>query len=208
MRNESIDFTRFIINSREILLNPKEAFPALPLKGGFGEPVLKAAIYGTIGGLFSLLWTMMGLSPLGGTLWSEFSAASTIIYSILGAVFAVFIGGAFLLIFSVICKGNTDYEANVRVAAALMVTYPINSFMAFLYGINSSLGSVVGLAITFYSIYLIYLAGTLALKGKEASVKIVAIVLILFSMFTFFAGRKATQAIDEFPNEFQQELVD
>ena len=207
MLNESVDFTRFLINSREILLNPKEAFPSLPLKGGFGEPVLKAAIYGTIGGLFSLLWTMMGLSPLGGTLWSEFSAPSTIIYSILGAVFAVFIGGGLLLIFSAICKGNTDYEANIRVAAALMVTYPINSFMAFLYGINTSLGSVVGLAITFYSIYLIYLAGTLALKGKESSVKIVAIGLIAFSLFTFYAGRKASQSIEESMDSFQQEQV-
>ena len=89
-----------------------------------------------------------------------------------------------------------------------MVVYPINAFMAFLYGINTNLGSVVGLAVSFYSTYLLYYAVTLALKGKESSVKIVAIVLVLFSLLSFYTNRRASQSMDDISEIFGQEIVD
>ena len=180
----------------------------MPLKGGYAEPVLKAAVFGIAAGLCSLLWTLLGLSALGDTIWSGPIGFMALIYSIIGAIMALFIGGGLMLLISAICGGNTDYEANVRVTSSLMVTYPINAFMAFLYGINTNVGSVVGLAITFLSIYLIYHAVVQSLKAKEPSVKIVAIVLVLLSLLTYYAGHKATQSLEELSDRFEQEQVD
>ena len=208
MSNQSIDFNQLLIDSRETLFNPKDYFSTMPLKGGYAEPVLKAAVFGVAAGLFSLLWTLLGLSALGDTIWSGPIGFMALIYSIIGAIMALFIGGGLMLLISAICGGNTDYEANVRVAASLMVTYPINAFMAFLYGINTGVGSVVGLAITGLSIYLIYHAVVQSLKAKEPSVKIVAVVLVLLSLLTFYAGQKATQSIEELSGMFEQEQVD
>ena len=208
MSNGNIDINRLIKESRETLLNPKDYFSSLPLTGGFMEPVIKAVIYGTIAGLFSLLWTVLGLSALGGTMWSGTIGVLTLIYSVIGAIIAAFIGGGIMLVISAICGGNTDYEANLRVATSIMVIYPINAFLAFLYGINTDLASVVGLAVTFYSFYLLYHATILSLNGKESSVKIVAIVLVVLSLLGFYGSRKVSQSAQEFSDMFDEEQVD
>ena len=154
MSNENINISKLLKESRETLLNPKDYFSSMPLTGGFAEPVIKAAIYGTVAGLFSLLWSVVGLSALGGPIWGGALGIMALIYSIIGAIIGLFIGGAIMLVISAICGGNTDYEANVRVTASLLVVYPINAFLAFLYGINITLGGLVGLLVSFYSVYL------------------------------------------------------
>ena len=58
MSNETIDFRRITRESRETLFNTKEYFSSMSLEGGYAEPVIKAAIYGTVAGLFSLLWSV------------------------------------------------------------------------------------------------------------------------------------------------------
>ena len=208
MSNGNIDINRLIKESRETLLNPKDYFSSLPLTGGFTEPLIKAVIYGTIAGLFSLLWTVLGLSALGGTMWSGTIGVLTLIYSVIGAIIAAFIGGGIMLVISAICGGNTDYEANFRVATSLMVVYPINAFLAFLYGIHTDLGSVVGLAVTIYSLYLLYHATILSLKGKESSVKIVAIVLVLLSLLGYYGSRKVSRTALDYSDMFEEEQVD
>ncbi|MEN8228443.1 MAG: Yip1 family protein [Bacteroidota bacterium] len=209
MSNQSIDFNKILNDSRETLLNPKGYFSSMPLQGGFTEPVIKAAIYGVIAGLFALLWSVLGMSALGSSaFWGGAVGIMALIWSIIGAIIALFIGGAIMLIISAICGGNTDFEANVRVAAALMVVYPINSFFAFFYGINLTLGSVIGLLVSFFSIYLLYHAAIQALKGKESAVKIVGIVLILLALLGFFGGRKTSNTLQDFSNYYEEELVE
>ena len=207
MSNENINISKLLKESRETLLNPKDYFSSMPLTGGFAEPVIKAAIYGTVAGLFSLLWSVAGLSAMGGTMLGGAIGIMALFYSIIGAVIGVFIGGAIMLVISAICGGSTDYEANVRVAASLMVVYPINAFLAFLYGINITLGGLVGLLVSCYSIYLLYHAAIQALKGKESSAKIVAIVLLLLALVGFFGGRRASRTVQDFSNMFEEEQV-
>jgi hypothetical protein len=208
MTNESINFNKILKDSRETLLNPKGYFESMPLTGGLAEPVIKAAIYGTVAGLFALLWSVLGWSAMGGGILGSAVGIMALIWSVLGAVIGVFIGGAILLAISAICGGNQDFEANVRVAASIMVIYPINAFLAFLYGINFTLGGVAGLAVNMYSIYLLYQAVISALKGKESSMKIVMIVLVILVLLGFFGGRRATKSIRDYSDMFNEEMVD
>lgn len=208
MSNESIDLNKILKDSRETLLNPKGYFASMQLTGGFTEPLIKAAIYGTVAGLFALLWSVLGWSAAGAGLWGSAVGIMALVWSIIGAIIAVFIGGAVMLVISAICGGNTDYEANVRVAASLMVVYPINAFLAFFYGISFTLGGVVALAVNLYSLYLLYHAAIQALKGKESSVRIVAIVLLILVVLGFLGGRRASKSFRDFSSSFQEELVD
>ncbi len=204
MNNKTFDFNKLSKESQETLLNPKEYFSTLPLSGGFTEPVLKAVFYGTIAGLFAVLWSVMGLSAMGGFggVWGGAVGIMALIWSIVGSIIAVFVGGAIVLVISAICGGNTDYEACVRVYASLMVIYPINAFLAFLYGISLPLGSTVGLMVSLYAIYLMYTAVQQALKGRESTLKIVAIVLVALVVMGFFASRKATKTLQDYPDQF------
>jgi len=207
MTNLNMEFNKIVKESVDTLLNPKTYFPSMATSGGFTEPVIKAAVYGLAAGLISLLWAVLGLSPLGGMMWSGTAGITALFSSILGSVIALLICGAVMLLISMICGGNPDYEANVRVASSLMVLYPVNAFMAFLYGINTNAGSVVGLLISFYTIYLVYLSEHLSLKGREPSVKIVAIVLVGLSLLGFFGGRKATKSFEEPYDRIDKELL-
>jgi len=209
MSDQSINFNKIVKDSRETLLNPKGYFASMPLTGGFAEPLIKAAIYGTVAGLFALLWSILGWSAIGGGgIWGSAVGIMALIWSVIGAIVAVFLGGAIMLVISAICGGNTDYEANVRVAASLMVVYPINAFLAFFYGISFTLGGFVALAVNLYSIYLLYHAAIQALKGKESSVKIVAIVLLVLVLVGFFGGRRTSKSIRDFSDMYEKELVD
>jgi len=209
MRKNSIDINKILIETRETLMNPKEYFPSMSLTGGFAEPVIKAAVYGVVAGIFALIWSKLGLTALGevGMLGGAIGLMA-LIWSIILAMIAVFIGGAILLVISGICGGNTDYEANVRVAAALMAIYPINAFFSFFYGISFNLGGLTGLAVSLWSIYLIYLASIMALKGRESTAKIVAMVLLVLSLIGYWGGRKANQSFDDFSDEYQFEQLD
>jgi hypothetical protein len=209
MSNENINFNKILKDSRDTLLNPKEYFQSMPLSGGLTEPVIKAVIYGTVAGLFALLWGILGFSAMGfGGMLGGAVGIMGLIWSIIGAIIAVFLGGVIMLVISAICGGNTDFEANVRVAASLMVVYPINAFLAFFYGINFTLGGVVGLAVSLYSVYLLYHAVIQALKGKESNAKIVAIVLVILALLGFFGGRKASKSVRDFSDMFEEEMVD
>ncbi len=63
-----------------------------------------------------------------------------LVWTIVGALIGLFIGAVIMLIISAICKGSTDFEANLRVVAAVMVLMPINALLGFTMGINSVFG--------------------------------------------------------------------
>ena len=208
MSNESIDLNKILKDSRETLLNPKGYFESMSLTGGLAEPLIKAAIYGTVAGLFALLWSVLEWSALGGGFLGGAVGIMALIWSVVGAVIGVLIGGAIMLAISAICGGNQDFEANLRVAASIMVVYPVSAFLAFLYGINYTLGGMIGLAVNLYALYLLYQAVISALKGKESSAKIVLIVLAILVLLVFFGGRRASKSIRDYSDMFQEEMVD
>jgi len=208
MSNESIDLKKILKDSRETLLNPKEYFTSMSLSGGFVEPLIKAAIYGILAGLFSLLWNVLGFSAIGIGAWGSAVGIISLIWSVVGAMIGVFIGGIVVLVISAICGGNTDFEASVRVSASLMVIYPVSACLAFFYAINFTLGGLVGLIVNLYGLYLLYEAIIRAMKGKESSMRIVLIVLAVIVMLGFFQGRRASNKLKDFSDMYGQELVE
>jgi hypothetical protein len=136
-------------------------------------------------------------------MWGGVAGFMALIWAIVGSLITVFIGGAVLLVISAICGGNTNYEANVRVAASLLALYPINAFLSFLYGISASLGDFMGLGISLWSTYLIYLACIFALKGRESTAKIVAMVLLVLALLGFWGSRKVSNTFDDFSDDYR-----
>lgn len=209
MNDLNIDLQKILWETRETLLNPKEYFANMTLEGGIIEPVFKAVIYGIVAGLFSLLWSLLGLSAtVGGGISGGLAGLMSLFWSVLGSVVAVFIGGAVMFVISAACKGNTDFEANLRVAASLMAVYPISAFLSFFYGINLALGGIVGLAISLFSIYLTYHAAINALKGRESSVKIAALVLLVFAFLAYYGGREVNKQLEDYNDTFQLGQLD
>ena len=180
----SFDFNEFIKESKETLVNPKSYFSTMKTSGGMVEPLIKAVIYGAIAGVIAFLWSILGLGAMGAGFMGGAIGVMALVWYIIIAVIGLFIGAVILLIISSICKGNSDFEANVRVVAAVMVIMPISALLGFTLGINSILGSIVMLAVNLFALWLLYNGLVEALKAKPETARIVMYVLAaLFVLF-------------------------
>jgi len=213
MSNGTFDFNVFIKDSKEVLVNPKSYFSTMATTGGIAEPLIKAVIYGAVAGLFTFLWSVLHIGASTSSLFGGAIGVMAFIWSIIGAIIGLFIGGVVLLVISAICKGSTDFEANVRVTAAVMVIMPISALFGFAGGLNIYLGVAVGLAINLFSLWLLYNGLTEALKSNPGTTKILMYVLValfvIFMLVGLGAKKKANDFMKEFNNsDFKEMLKD
>ncbi len=209
MSNEGFNFSKFIKDSKDSLLKPKDYFAAMPTSGGFAEPIIKAVLYGLIAGIITFIWSLLSIGSVGGgMLGGLFGGAvgvMALIWSVVGALIGLFIGGVIILIVSAICGGSTGYEANVRVAASLMVISPVKALFGFL-AILSTVGSLVGFVISLYAIWMLYHALIGSLKAKPQTSKIIGIVLaVLIAIFSII-GMASKKAITGFSDKYEDVL--
>lgn len=210
MAQSSFDFSRFINESKEILLNPKDGFAHLPKEGGYVEPIIKAVLYGLVAGIISFLYSIAGMTTMGmmgggrhgmgGILGGAVGVGALIITPIM-AVVGLFIGGVVLLIISAIGGGSTNYEHNVRATAASMVIYPVSALLGIASFLNLYAGLLVGILVSLYGLWMLFNALVHYLSAKEGTSKIIVGILALIVVFTsisgFFAARKAAGLLEE-----------
>lgn len=212
MSNSTFDLNAFIKESKDVLVNPKLYFSTMKTTGGIAEPLIKAVIYGVIAGLIALLWSLFKIGGITGGLFGGAAGIMMFVGYIIAAVIGLFIGAVIVLVISAICKGNTDFEASARVTAAVMVIMPISALLGFVSGLNLTAGSIIGLAVNIYALYLLYHGLVEALKAKPDTTKIVMYVLVALLVLFFILGlgakRKAGKFMDEFKNSDLQELLE
>ncbi len=181
MAEGGFDFKKFIDDSMKVITSPKEYFTSMPKEGGFVEPIVKAVIYGLIAGIIVFIWSLLKLSAASAMFGGAVGAMS-ILWGAIGAIIGLFIGGVIILILSAIGGGNTNYEANVRVAASLMVMSPVNALLSFTAGINLYLGAIITFLVALFGIWLLYNGLVNALGAKEVAAKVIAIILAIFPL--------------------------
>jgi hypothetical protein len=206
----SFDLNAFIKESKETLLNPKSYFSAMPTTGGMAEPVIKALIYGVIAGIIVFLWGIIGLGGQTGVFGAGIGAMG-LIYTVIAAVIGLFIGAVIVLIISAICKGNTDFEACLRVVSSVMVIFPISALLGFVTGISPVLGAIVALCVNLYALYLLYFGLTESLKSNPGTTQIfmyvLAVLLVIFMIAGLSARKKLNRYMDEMSQVTQKELM-
>jgi hypothetical protein len=212
MSNSTFDLNAFLKESKDVLVNPREYFSTMKTTGGIAEPLIKAVIYGVVAGIIVFLWSILKLGGATSGLMGGAIGFMAIIWYIVAAIIGLFIGAVILLVISAICKGNTDFEANVRVTAAAMVIMPISALLGFFTGLNITLGSIVSLAVSLYGLYLLYHGLVQALKADAGTSKIVmyilAAVLVLFMIIGIGAKKKASRFMEDFNNKDLKELIE
>jgi hypothetical protein len=206
MSNGTFDFNLFLKESKDTLLNPKSYFASMKISGGITEPLIKAVIYGTVTGIIYLLWGLLKLGAVGGGLLGGAIGFTAFFTAIIGAVIGVFVGAVIMLILSSICNGNTDFEANLRVTAALMVVMPISALFGFTMGINLYLGLLIGVVIKLYGLWLLYNGLVEALKGKPETAKIISYVFIALIVIFLIVGISAKNRATRFLNRYNMEI--
>jgi hypothetical protein len=211
MSDSTFDFNLFIKESIDVLVNPKSYFSSMKTTGGMTEPLIKAVIYGAISGALAFVWSLLRIGAMTGGLFGGAIGIMVFIWSIIGAIIGLFIGAVILLVISSICKGSTDFEANMRVTAAVMVMMPIRSFFGFAGHFNIYLGVIIGLAIGIYSLWMLYNGLVEALKSNPETTKIVSYVLVaiivIFTLIGIGTARRARQFMNDFNNKDVKEMM-
>jgi hypothetical protein len=199
MSDSSFDFNLFIKESKDVLVNPKSYFSTMKTTGGMAEPLIKAVIYGAIAGAITFIWSLLGMGALGGAI-----GIMAFIWSIIAAIIGLFIGAVIVLVISSICKGNTDFEANMRVTAAVMVMMPISSLFGFAGHLNLYLGIIFGLAVYIFALWLLYNGLVEALKTNAETTKIVSYVLIAIIVLIMLLGFKTRKYMYQFNDNLKE----
>jgi hypothetical protein len=211
MSDSTFDFNLFIKESIDVLVNPKAYFSTMKTTGGMTEPLIKAVIYGAIAGALAFIWSLLRIGAVSNGFFGGAIGIMIFIWTIIGAIIGLFIGAVILLVISSICKGSTDFEANLRVSAAVMVMMPVSRLFGFAGHINLYLGLIVSLAVAIYSLWLIYNGLVEALKTNPETTKIVSYVLVaiivIFTLIGFGTARKAHQFLNEFNNKDVKEMM-
>ncbi len=204
MSNGTFDLNEFIRESKDTLVNPKSYFSTMKTSGGMTEPLIKAVIYGAIAGVFSFLWSILHIGALTGGVFGSAFGIMVFIWAIIGAIIGLFIGGVIVLVISSICKGSSDYEANVRVVAAVMVIMPISAFLGFAGGFNLYLGLIIGVAVNIFACWLLYNGLVDALKASPQTAKIVMYVLIAIFVLIMLLGLGTKRRANQFMRDYNR----
>ena len=199
----SFDLNECIRESKETVKTPKSYFATLKTTGGIGEPVIKALIYSVVAGVIVFLWGVIGLGGQAGVFGAGIGGMA-LVWTIIGAMAGLFIGAVVILIISAICKGNTDFEACLRVTASVMVVFPIGALLGFTSGISLWLGAIVGLCVNLFALYLLYYGLTETLKANPGTARIVMYVLAAILVIAMFTGLRAQKKLNNYLDDMSK----
>lgn len=211
MSDATFDVNLFIKESREVLVNPKSYFSTMKTSGGLTEPLIKAVIYGAVAGAIAFIWSLLNLGMIGGGMFGGSFGIMILIWKIIGSIIGLFIGAVILLVISSVCKGNTDFEANVRVIAAVMVVMPISAFLGFAGHINFYLGTIINIAVSIFTLWLLFNGLVHALKANAETTRIVIYILIALTVLVMLLSmgrlRRTSRMLDEFNKKDAQVIM-
>jgi hypothetical protein len=182
MSDVTFDLNLLIKESKDVLRSPKSYFAHIKLSGGITEPIIKAVIYSAIAGVIAIILHLFNINAFGGGMFGRTFGTLVFFREIVLSVIGLLFGAIILLVVSSACKGNTNYEANLRVMASVMVILPVTTFFGFTWHINFYLWTAIGLLINLYAIWLLYLGLVSSLKADAKSARIVSLVLIALTV--------------------------
>lgn len=165
---------------RDLLIKPKRYFTKIVADGNMEEAMLKAFMYGLLGGGLVLLLRLLGGATI--TIGAVFTAI--IIVPVL-AVALLFVMGGLLMLVSEITGGERDWEIAIKGLASIFFIYPVILVLNAL-AFNCTSMWIISLAVDAYVLFLFYNISLYCMRGKKSNVIIVIGILALF-MATVYA---------------------
>jgi len=163
----------------DILTDPKRYFTRIVADGNLEESMLRAFMYGLLGGGLVLLLRLIGGATV--TIGSVFTAI--IIVPVL-AVALLFILGGLLMLVSEITGGERDWEIAIKGLASVFFIYPVILVLNAL-AFNCTTIWIVSMIVDAYILFLFYNISLYCMNGKKHNVVIVIGVLTLFMAMVY-----------------------
>ncbi len=171
---------KWIAHIKDVIVNPRRFFTKIVADGNIDESMLKAFMYGLLGGLL-----VLGLRLIGGatvTIGAVFTAV--VIVPVL-AVAMLFVMGGLLMLVSEITGGERDWEIAIKGLASIFFIYPVVLVLNAL-AFNCTSMWIISIAVDAYILFLFYNISLYCMRGRRANVIIVIAIFALF-MATVYA---------------------
>lgn len=165
---------------KNLIINPKRYFTKIVADGNMEESMMKAFLYGLMGGCLVLLIKLIGGATI--TLGAIFTAI--IVVPVL-AVALLFVFGGLMMLVSEITGGERDWEIAIKGLASIFFIYPVILVLNAL-AFNCTSMWIISLMVDAYVLFLFYNISVYCMRGKRGNVIIVIGILALF-MATVYA---------------------
>ena len=165
---------------RNLIVNPKRYFTKIVADGNMEESMMKAFLYGLLGGCLVLLIRLLGGATI--TIGAIFTAI--VIVPVL-AVALLFVMGGLMMLVSEITGGERDWEIAIKGLASIFFIYPVILVLNAL-AFNCTSIWVISMLVDMYILFLFYNISLYCMRGKRGNVLLIIGVLALF-MVTVYA---------------------
>ncbi len=164
---------------RNLIVNPKRYFTKIVADGNMEEAMLKAFLYGLLGGCLVLLIRLLGGATI--TIGAVFTAI--VIVPVL-AVALLFVMGGLMMLVSEITGGERDWEIAIKGLASIFFIYPVILVLNAL-AFNCTSIWVISMLVDIYVLFLFYNISLYCMRGKKGNVIIVIGILALFMLTVY-----------------------
>lgn len=165
---------------KNIIVNPKRYFTKIVADGNMEESMLRAFLYGLLGGCLVLIIRLLG----GATITVGAIFTAIIVVPVL-AVALLFVFGGLMMLISEITGGERDWEIAIKGLASIFFIYPMILVLNAL-AFNCTSMWTISILVDLYVLFLFYNIAVYCMRGKKVNVIIVICILILF-MLTVYA---------------------
>ncbi len=166
----------------DVVMNPKRFFTKIVADGDMEESMLKAFIYGLIGGVLVLALRLIGGATI--TISSVFSAL--VIVPVL-AVALLFVCGGLMMLVSEITGGERDWEIAIKGLASIFFVYPVLLVLNAL-AFNCTSIWVISLIGDIYVLFLFYNIAYYCMHGRRGAVILIVGIFALFMLTVYLTN--------------------
>lgn len=174
--------TKWLRSIKDILINPRRFFSKIVADGDIEESMLRAFMYGLIGGILVLTMRLAGGASV--TINSIFSA---IIIVPVVAVALLFVGGGLMMLVSEITGGERDWEIAIKGLASIFFIYPVILVLntaAF----NCTSMWIISIICDAYVLFLFYNIALYCMRGRRGAVMVVVGIFAVFMLTVYLTN--------------------
>ena len=167
---------------RDIIVNPRRFFSKIVADGDVEESMLKAFIYGLLGGLL-----VLGIKLIGGATITINSVFTAIVIVPVIAVALLFIGGGLLMLVSEMTGGERDWEIAIKGLASIFFIYPVILVLNAI-AFNCLSMWIISIIGDLYVLFLFYNIALYCMRGRRIAVTVVVGIFAIFMITVYLTN--------------------
>ena len=167
---------------RGVVINPRRFFTKIVADGDIEESMLRAFIYGLVGGILVLALRLIG----GATITINSVFIALVIVPVI-AVALLFVGGGLMMLVSEITGGERDWEIAIKGLASIFFIYPVILVLNAL-AFNCTSLWIISIVCDSYILFLFYNIALYCMRGRRGPVITVVGIIAIFMLTVYLTN--------------------